>query len=79
MKRIAVIAAVLAVAACKGKEAGPAVVTDSIPKAAPAMAPAADTGMKKMDTGMKMADTTMKKGAMAAPAAAPAPAPAKKP
>ena len=62
MKRIAVIAAVLAVAACKGKEA-PAV--DSTPMAAPAMAPAADTGMK-MDTAMKMVDTAAK---MAAPAA----------
>jgi hypothetical protein len=57
MKRIAVIAAVLAVAACKGKEA-PSV--DTIPKMAPAAA-AADTAMKKMDTAMKMADTAMKK------------------
>ena len=77
MKRIAVIAAVLAVAACKGKEA-PSM--DSIPKAAPAMAPAMDTGMKKMDTAMKMADTGMKKMDTAMKKmAAPAPAPAKKP
>ena len=69
MKRIAVIAAVLAVAACKGKMA-PSV--DTVPKPpAPAMAPAMDSGMK-MDTAMKMADTTKK-------AMAPAPAPAKKP
>ena len=69
MKRIAVIAAVLAVAACKAKMQ-PSV--DSVSKApAPAMAPAMDSGMK-MDTAMKMADTTKKM-------AAPAPAPAKKP
>ncbi len=67
MKRIAVIAAVLALAACKGK---PAPSVDTIPKApAPAMAPAMDSGMK-MDTAMKMADTTKK---------AMPPAPAKKP
>ena len=78
MKRIAVIAAVLAVAACKGKEAAPAM--DSIPKAAPAMA-ATDTAMKKMDTAMKMMDTAMKKMDTAMKKAAPAaaPAPAKKP
>jgi hypothetical protein len=71
MKRIAVIAAVLAVAACKGKMDR---TVDTIQKApAPAMAPAMDSGAK-MDTAMKMADTTKK---MAAPA--PAPAPAKKP
>jgi hypothetical protein len=82
MKRFAVIAAVLAVAACKGKEA-PSI--DSIPKMAPAAA-AADTAMKKMDTAMKMADTAMKKAdtamkkaADAMKKAAPAPAPAKKP
>jgi hypothetical protein len=72
MKRIAVIAAVLAVAACKGKEA-PSV--DTIPKMAPAAA-AADTAMKKMDTAMKMADTAMKKMDTAMKKMAP---PAKKP
>ncbi|HUO52196.1 MAG TPA: hypothetical protein VMT93_06745 [Gemmatimonadaceae bacterium] len=70
MKRVAVIAAVLAVAACKGKEA-PSM--DTIAKPAPAPAAAMDTGMKKMDSGMMKADTSKK---MAAPAAAPAPAPA---
>ena len=75
MKRVAVIAAVLAVAACKGKEMPS---TDTMAKPAPAPAAAMDTGMKKMDTGMmkmdttKKADTGMKK--MAAPAPAPAPA-----
>jgi hypothetical protein len=73
MKRIAVIAAVLAVAACKGKMERS---LDTIPKpmAAPAAAPAMDSGMK-MDSAMKMADTTKK---MAAPMKA-APPPAKKP
>ena len=72
MKRIAVIAAVLAVAACKGKEA-PAV--DSIPKMAPAAA-ATDTAMKQMDTAMKKMDTAMKKMDTAMKMAPPA---AKKP
>jgi hypothetical protein len=78
MKRVAVIAAVLAVAACKGKEMPSA---DSIAKAAPAAAATMDTAMKKMDTAMKMADTAMKKmdTAMKKMAAPPAPAPAKKP
>jgi hypothetical protein len=72
MKRIAVIAAVIAIAACKGKMA-PSVDTIPKPMAAPAAAPAMDSGMK-MDTAMKMADTTKKGAAMKA-----APAPAKKP
>ena len=50
MKRLALVAAVLAVAACTTKKEEPA--TDT---AAPAMAPAPAT----TDTGMKM-DTTMK-------------------
>ena len=50
MKRLALVAAVLAVAACTTKKDEPA--TDT---AAPAMAPAPAT----TDTGMKM-DTTMK-------------------
>ena len=55
MKRLALVAAVLALAACTTKEE-PAVDTAAAP---PAMAPApADTGMK-MDSMMK--DTTMKK------------------
>ena len=62
MKRVAVLAAVLAVAACKGKEM-PSM--DSIAKAAPAAAAAADTTMKKADTMMK------KGGAMKAPAKKP--------
>ena len=67
MKRVAVIAAVLAVAACKGKDV-PSI--DSIPKMAPAAAAAVDTAMKKMDTAMKKSAEAMKKAA---------PAPAKKP
>jgi uncharacterized lipoprotein YajG len=61
MKRLALVAAVLALAACTTKEETPVDTT-----AAPAMAPApADTGMKmdsaamKMDSAMK--DTTAKK------------------
>jgi hypothetical protein len=75
MKRVAVIAAALAIAGCKGKEAS----LDTLPKMSGAAA--ADT-TKKMDTAMKMSDTGMKKaapaGAMAAaaPTAAPAAAPA---
>ena len=66
MKRLALVAAVLALAACKPKDSGtpPA---DSTATTAPAMAPApADTGMKggaMKDTSMKgMADTGMKAG-----------------
>ena len=60
MKRLALVAAVLALAACTTKEETPVDTT-----AAPAMAPApADTAMKdtaamKMDSAMK--DTTTKK------------------
>ena len=72
---LAFLAAVLAVAACKGKEAS----LDSIPKANPAAAAAMDSGMKTMDTGMKMADTAMKKMDTAMKKMAPPPAPAKKP
>ncbi len=63
MKRLALVAAVLVIAACSTKE------TPKADTAAPMMAPApmADTGMKmdsaaaKMDTAMKHADTAMKK------------------
>ncbi|MBA2688399.1 MAG: hypothetical protein H0U64_09895 [Gemmatimonadaceae bacterium] len=51
MKRLALVAAILAVTACTAKKDEAAVDT-----AAPAMAPAPAA----MDTGMKMADTTMK-------------------
>ncbi|MDF2771692.1 MAG: hypothetical protein K0S86_1186 [Geminicoccaceae bacterium] len=54
MKRLALVAAVLALAACTTKEETPVDTT-----AAPAMAPApADTAMR-MDTAMKM-DTAMR-------------------
>ena len=72
MKRLALVAAVLVVAACSTKE------TPKADTAAPAMAPApaaADTGMKmdstsmkmdsaaaKMDTAAKKADTAAKMG-----------------
>ena len=64
MKRLALVAAVLVIAACSTKE------TPKADTAAPAMAPApamTDTGMKmdsaaaKMDTAMKKTDTAMKK------------------
>lgn len=72
MKRLALVAAAVLVAACSTKE------TPKADTAAPAMAPApaaaaADTGMKmdstkkdtsaaaKMDTAMKKTDTAMKK------------------
>ena len=64
MKRLALVAAVLVIAACSTKE------TPKADTAAPAMAPAPammDTGMKmdsaaaKMDTAMKKADSAMKK------------------
>lgn len=57
MKRLALVAAVLAIAACsKGDNAA----TDtSKPAMAPAPATTMDTGMK-MDTSMKMMDTTKK-------------------
>jgi len=61
MKRLALVAAVLALAACKTKEETP-VDTAAAPAMAPA--PAVDTAMK-MDTTMKMdtarKDTTAKK------------------
>ena len=76
MKRLALVAAVLVVAACSTKE------TPKADTAAPAMAPApaaADTGMKmdstsmkmdsaaaKMDTAAKKADTAAKMGKDAA-------------
>jgi uncharacterized lipoprotein YajG len=54
MKRLALVAAVLALAACTTKEETPVDTT-----AAPAMAPApADTATMKMDSAMR--DTTMK-------------------
>ena len=64
MKRLALVASVLVIAACSTKE------TPKADTAAPAMAPApamTDTGMKmdsaaaKMDTAMKKADTAAKK------------------
>jgi hypothetical protein len=61
MKRLALVAAVLALAACKTKEETP-VDTAAAPAMAPA--PAADSAAKadsamKMDSGMKM-DSTKK-------------------
>jgi hypothetical protein len=57
MKRLALVAAVLALAACKTKEEAPPADTTAAPAMAPA--PAADSmkkdsAMMKMDTGMKM-------------------------
>ena len=55
MKRLALVAAVITLAACTAREEAP---VDTAASAPPAMAPApADTGMK-MDSPM---DTTMKK------------------
>ena len=58
MKRLALVAAILAVTACTAKKDDTAAATDT---AAPAMAPAPAA----TDTGMKMADTTMKDSAAA--------------
>ena len=63
MKRLALAAAVLALAACKTKEETPATDTAAPPAMAPA--PATDSAAKmdsamKMDTGMKK-DTVTKK------------------
>ena len=65
MKRLAVIAALLAVAACKPKDTGSTMTDSTSTTTTPAMTPApADTGMKK-DTSMKMnMDTGMKAPAM---------------
>ena len=61
MKRLALVAAVLALAACKTKEETPATDTAAPPAMAPA--PAIDSAKKdtamKMDSAMKM-DTTKK-------------------
>ena len=57
MKRLALIAAMFAVAACS-KQAQPAADTSAAMKPAPAAA-APDTSAMKADTGMKM-DTTKK-------------------
>lgn len=59
MKRIALVAAVLALAACTKKDEAP---VDTGAAMAPAPA-AMDTGamMAPMDTGMKMMDSTMMK------------------
>ena len=54
MKRLALVAAVLALAACKTKEETPVDTT-----AAPAMAPAPAMDSAKKDTAMKM-DSAMK-------------------
>jgi hypothetical protein len=66
MKRLAFVAAVMAVAACSGQEQKAADSAAAPPAMAPA--PAADTGMKmdsakmKMDSTAKKADSTAKKG-----------------
>ena len=60
MKRLALVAAVLAVAACGKKEEAPAADTSAMTPA-PAMAPAADSANKMADSANKMADTAMKK------------------
>lgn len=59
MKRIAIVAAILALAACTKKDEAP---VDTGAAMAPAPA-AMDTGamMAPMDTGMKMMDSTMMK------------------
>jgi hypothetical protein len=60
MKRLALIAAVLAIAGCKTSNTK-SDMTDSTATAAPAMAPSADTGMKMApDTAAKAADTAKK-------------------
>jgi hypothetical protein len=59
MKRLALIAAVFAFAACKGKEEAPAAAPAA---STPAMAPSpADTAAKKMDSLAAKMDTSMKK------------------
>ena len=60
MKRLALVAAVLAFAAACSKSDYGAKDT-AAPAMAPAPAPAVDTSKKMMDTGMKMMDTGMKK------------------
>jgi len=61
MKRLAFVAAVLAVTATACSKTDEAAKDTAAPAMAPAPAPAAtDTGMK-MDTAMKMTDTTKKK------------------
>ncbi|HEX8724117.1 MAG TPA: hypothetical protein VF737_01855 [Gemmatimonadaceae bacterium] len=64
MKRLALIAAMFAVAACS-KQAQPAADTSAAMKPAPAAA-APDTSAMKADTGMKM-DTTKKDTTKKAP------------
>ncbi|HEY4130724.1 MAG TPA: hypothetical protein VGM50_08900, partial [Gemmatimonadaceae bacterium] len=61
MKRLAFVAAVLAVTACSKSDN--AAKDTSAPAMAPAPAPAAqaDTGMKMMDTAMKKMDTAAAK------------------
>jgi hypothetical protein len=56
MKRLALVAAVLAIAACTTKEETPPADTATAP---PAMAPAPADTAAKMDSAMKM-DTAMK-------------------
>ena len=75
MKRLALVAAVLVIAACSTKE------TPKADTAAPAMAPApamADSGMK-MDSAAAKMDTAAKKADTAAAAATDAAKAAKKP
>ena len=57
MKRLALVAAVLAIAACSKSEQ---TADTSKPAMAPAPAAAMDTAMKKMDSGMAKMDTGMK-------------------
>ena len=64
MKRLAFVAAVLAVSATACSKSEQAKTDTTPPAMAPAPAPAptaADTGMKMMDTAMKKMDTAMKK------------------
>ena len=62
MKRLALVAAVFALAACSTKEQAPAADTTT-----PAMTPAPAATPAPTDTGMKM-DSTMKHDSMATPA-----------
>ena len=59
MKRIALVVAVLALAACTKKDEAPVDTGAAMAPAPAAMAPAMDTGMKMMDSTM-MKDSMMK-------------------
>ena len=71
MKRLALVAAVLVLAACTAKKDDAAAVDTSAPAMAPAPA-AMDSGMKMMDSAMMRdsmkKDSMMKANAMKAPA-----------